>query len=268
MAEEVAVQHPSKDGLPIVHNVNRGDVKIALMKGIADFNARPSHLLFLSVIYPIMALIMARLSFGYDVLPLLFPLLAGGAIIGPLAATGMYEISRRRARGRDVSWTHAFGVFRSPAFPSIALFGLVLIVIFLAWMATAQAIYLAIFGDTVPATIGGFVDQIFLTREGWTLMLVGTGAGFLFAVVALSVSIVSIPLMLDQNVGVVTAIRTSIRAVAINPQSMSVWGLIVAVSLFLGSIPFFVGLAVVMPILGHATWHLYCQLVERTPRYN
>jgi uncharacterized membrane protein len=267
MTDEVAVQHPDIDGLPIVHNVNRRDISLALRKGIADFNARPSHLLFLSIIYPVMALIMARLSFGYEVLPLLFPLIAGGAIIGPLAATGMYEISRRRARGRDVSWTHAFKVFRSPAFPSIALFGLVLIVIFLAWMGVARAIYVAIFGDMIPETIGGFVDQIFLTKAGWTLILVGSGAGFIFAVVAFSVSIVSIPLMLDQNVGVVTAIRTSIRAVAINPQSLSVWGLIVAVSLFLGSIPFFIGLAVVMPILGHATWHLYCQIVERTPQH-
>ena len=267
MAEEVAVQHRDEDGLPIVHNINLDDVKIALTKGLADFNARPSHLLFLSIIYPLVALILARLSFGYDVLPLLFPMLAGGALLGPLAATGMYEISRRRARGRDVSWTHAFAVFRSPAFPSIALFGLVLIVIFLAWMGAAQAIYVAIFGDTVPETIGGFVDQIFLTREGWMLVFIGTGVGFLFAVVALSVSIVSIPLMLDQNVGVVTAIRTSIRAVAVNPQSMFLWGLIVAVGLFLGSIPFFVGLAVVMPVFGHATWHLYCQVVERTPQY-
>lgn len=267
MAEEIGVYSRGEDGLPIVRSVNRNDVKIALMKGIADFNARPSHLLFLSIIYPTMALIAARLSFGYDVLPMLFPLLAGGAILGPLAATGMYEISRRRARERDVSWTHAFDVFRSPAFPQIALFGLILIVVFVAWMGIAQAIYEAFFGDTIPETIGGFVDQIFLTKAGWMLIFVGSGAGFLFAIVALSISIVSIPLMLDQNVNVVTAVRTSIRAVAINPQSMAVWGLVVAVSLFLGSIPFFIGLAVVMPVLGHATWHLYCQIVERTPQY-
>lgn len=246
---------------PEVRKITPHDIKDALAHGLADFNAHPSHVVFLTLIYPIIALMLARLAFGYDVLPLLFPLVAGFALVGPLAATGMYELSRRREAGLDTSWAHAFDIFRSPAVGSIATIGVLLMAIFIAWLRTAQAIYTNIFGDLVPASIADFAHQVLATPDGWTLIVVGTGVGFGFAAVVLIISAFSIPMVLDRHVGVATAITTSARAVLANPLSMALWGLIVAVSLAIGSIPFFFGLAVVLPVLGHATWHLYRKAV-------
>jgi len=116
-------------------------------------------------------------------------------------------------------------------------------------------------GPTPPVTAGAFADALFTTSGGWALIIVGCGVGFFFALFAMSISVVSFPLLLDKDVGIDTAVRTSIRAVKMNPGPMAAWGLIVAGGLVLGSIPLFLGLIVVMPVLGHATWHLYRKLV-------
>ncbi len=248
---------------PNVRRIGTADLIDALAKGLDDFKAMPTHIVFLCLIYPIVTLIFARIYAGYEVLPLVFPLLAGFTLIGPLVATGMYELSRRREEGLDISRGHAFDVFRSPSIGSIAILGVVLLAIYFAWLGTAWAIYELIFGNAAPASVGEFARQVFTTPAGWTLIIGGTFAGFLFAVLVLTLSVVSFPLLLDRDVGVMTAMRTSVRAVLANPVTMAIWGLIVAVALLIGSLPLFVGLSVVMPVLGHATWHLYRKVVER-----
>ena len=248
--------------LPEVRKIGVADLKDALAKGIADFEAMPTHLVFLCIIYPILTLLMARVAGGYDVLPLVFPLLAGFTLIGPLAACGMYELSKRRERGQDTSRWHAFDVRKSPAKMSVASLGVAQLAIYLAWVGVANLIYTQIFGDFVPESVNDFIGQIFGTREGWTLIIVGSGVGFIFAAVVLSVSAISFPLVLDRDVGAVSAAFTSIRVTLANPITMGLWGLIVAVALVLGAMPLFFGLAVVMPVLGHATWHLYRKVVQ------
>ncbi len=247
---------------PIVRTIGIADLREALARGFADFNAMPTHLIFLCVIYPVVILVAARTYAGYDVLPLVFPLLTGYTLIGPLVATGMYELSRRREQGLDISRGHAFAVLRFRSFRSIAMLGVLLMVIYFAWLFAAQTIYQSIFGGAVPASIAEFARQVLTTRSGAALMIVGCGVGFLFAVVVFTLSVVSFPLLLDRDVGVATAIGTSIRAVLANPLAMAMWGLIVAGALLIGTLPLFVGLAVVLPVLGHATWHLYRKVVE------
>ena len=247
---------------PNVHKIGLADLRDVLVSGIADFNAMPTHLIFLCLVYPIVVFIAARTAGGYEVLPLVFPLLAGYTLIGPLVATGMYELSRRRESGLDISRRHAFDVLRFPSIGAIAVLGIVLMGIYFAWLFAAQAIYELYFGTAVPVSIAEFARQVFSTPSGWALIVVGSGVGFVFAVVVFTFSVVSFPMILDRNVGVMLAVATSVRAVLANPIPMAMWGFIVAAALLIGSLPFFVGLAVVLPVLGHSTWHLYRKVVE------
>jgi uncharacterized membrane protein len=248
--------------MPTIRRIGRDDLRDALVKGFADFGTYRTDVIFLCVFYPIVGLVLARLAFGDGLLPLLFPFASGFALVGPIAAIGLEEMSRRHEQGAEVSWTDAFGVLRSPAFGAIVSLGVLLVVIFLTWMFAANEIYRLTFGPEPPASITSFMHDVFTTGRGWTMIAVGVGVGFLFALLVFAISVVSFPLLLDRPVGIDTAVRTSIRAVAQNPGPMALWGLTVAVLLVLGSIPLFVGLIIVMPVLGHATWHLYRKLVS------
>jgi len=250
-------------GEPKVNRIGFDDLKDVLAKGVDDFFAMPSHMVFLAIFYPLMGLVLCRLLFGYEMLPLVFPIVAGFALLGPFAAVGLYELSRRREAGHDASAKHALDVLRSPSIWAIARLGLVLVAIFLAWVATADVMYRQIMGGPTSASLGSFLDGIFRTEAGWRLIWAGNAVGFAFAALALVISVVSFPLLVDQNVSAATAVRTSVRAVIENPVTMAAWGLIVAVALALGSLPLFFGLAFVLPVLGHATWHLYRRVVSR-----
>jgi uncharacterized membrane protein len=262
MARQHAIaQVDLRPALPAVRTIGPADLRDALIRGIDDFAAMPTHAVFLCLIYPTVGFVLFRLSIGYDVLPLLFPLAAGFALIGPFAATGLYELSRRRELGLDTHWTHAFDVFRSSSLGAIIALGALLTVIFFVWLAVAQAIYVANFGDAPAASIPDFFQKVLTTEPGWRLIVIGNGVGFLFAVLVLTISVVSFPLLLDRDIGPAAAVLTSIRAVLVNPAAMAMWGLIVATLLAIGSLPLFLGLTVVMPVLGHATWHLYRKVV-------
>ena len=247
---------------PVVRKISSADLKEALAKGFDDFWAMPSHLVFLGLIYPIVGVCLAALTFTNNALPLLYPLASGFALIGPFAGIGLYEISRRRELGLAPSWRDAFDVLKSPSIPSIIALGVILLVIFLAWLTTARLLYQSLFGYAVPTSYSQLINQVLTTPEGIRLIALGNALGFVFAVVVLSISVISFPLLLDRDVGVAVAIYTSVKAVMINPVTMALWGLIVAAALLVGSLPLFVGLAIVMPVLGHATWHLYRRVVE------
>ena len=254
---------PAQDAAaaPVIRTIGLSDLHRALRLGWEDFKAVPSHAIILCVIYPVLGLVLARTVLGYSVLPLLFPLAAGFALLGPFAALGLYELSRRRERGEQATAWDAVEVLRSPSFGAMLGLGTLLLALFVVWIATAQAIYVAAFGYEAAAGIPDFATRVLTTPQGWWLIVVGCGVGFLFAVVALCVSVVSFPLMLDRHAGAGDAMVTSLRAVARNPVPMAAWGLIVAVLLVAGSLPFFLGLAVVIPLLGHATWHLYREVI-------
>jgi uncharacterized membrane protein len=251
--------------LPVVRHITPADLWDSLKRGVDDFAAMPSHALFLCVIYPIIGILLVAVTFGYAALPLAFPIAAGFALIGPIAAIGLYELSRRREAGLDSSASHAFDVLHSPSLGAIVVLSLMLMAIFLVWLSVAQAIYVANFGYHPPASAARFVTDVFTTRAGWMLIVVGCAVGFVFAVVALTLGAISFPLLLDRDVGAAVALYTSIRVVAANPLTMALWGFIVAALLIIGSIPFFLGLTIVLPLLGHATWHLYRKAVEPDP---
>jgi uncharacterized membrane protein len=248
-----------------IRRVGTRDLIDALKRGWQDFSAMPSHALFLCLMYPVIGILLAGLTLGYALLPWFYPLAAGFALIGPVAAIGLYELSRRREAGVEVAAADALDVLHSPSIGAIVALSVLLMLLFLIWVATAHAIYVANFGYAAPLSIGQFVRDVLTTPAGWNLIVIGNGVGFLFAVAALVVSVVSFPLLLDRDVGAAVALATSVRAVLENPATMALWGLIVAAFLLLGSLPLFLGLPVVLPVLGHATWHLYRKVVEPDP---
>lgn len=248
---------------PVVNRIGIADVFDALKRGLDDFSEKPSHYVFLCLMYPIAGVFLTLWTSGANLLPMVFPLMSGFVLIGPIAAIGLYEISRRREEGLDTSWTHALEVRHSPALPSIIAVGLMLFALFVVWLVTAQTLYANLLGEVFPRTMTDFTRQVFGTTEGLQLIIWGNLIGFGFALVVLAISVITFPLLLDRDVGAVVAVVTSIRATVINPVPVLLWGLIVAALLVVGTIPVFAGLALVIPILGHATWHLYRKLIAR-----
>ncbi|MBV9907023.1 MAG: DUF2189 domain-containing protein [Hyphomicrobiales bacterium] len=252
---------------PRVRRISGDDCFSALKEGIDDFFAMPTYPVFVGLFYAVAGIaLFAMTSFG-DALQLAFPLAAGFALIGPFVAIGLYEMSRRREHGLSVRGRDAFAVLRSPALPSILAFGLLLLAIFVAWIFAAELIYVSIYGPNPPATATAFFRDVLTTDRGGMLIVVGVLVGFCFAALALAISVISFPLMLDRDLGLVPALETSLRVTRANPLAVALWGLIVAVALVLGSLPLFFGLAVVMPVLGHATWRFYRKAIERDPAH-
>ncbi|MBX9455732.1 MAG: DUF2189 domain-containing protein [Rhizobium sp.] len=247
---------------PAVRTIGALEVFDALRLGWIDFREKPSHYVFLCLLYPVAGVVLMVWSAGANMLPVMFPLASGFALLGPVAALGLYEISRRRELGLDPSWREALEVRKSPALFSIFAAAAMLFVLFIAWLNVAQAIYEWHFGPEVPASLSVFLSNVLTTSAGWSMMFWGDLAGLGFAVLALAISVVTFPLLLERDVGAAAAIATSVRATLRNPVPVLLWGLIVAALLVVGSIPLFAGLAVVLPVLGHATWHLYRKLVE------
>jgi uncharacterized membrane protein len=251
---------------PRVRSIGVGDMTAALRQGYADFLAKPSHLIFVGVFYPLFGIVLGLSVFSDGGAALVFPLVSGFALVGPVAAVPLYEVSRRREAGLDASWRHALGALTRPGVWSIVLVAILLCAVFAAWIASAQAIYAAIYGPiqepSQPMSFWAFLGDVVTTARGWTLILVGHAVGFVFAAVAFTLGVVSLPLLVDRDVGAGVAVRTSIEAVRRNPRPMAAWAAIVAGLLVLGSAPLLVGLTVVMPILGHATWHVYRRVID------
>jgi uncharacterized membrane protein len=252
---------------PQVRKLGPRDCFAALAEGFDDFMAMPSHVAFLGLFYVVAGLVLSSLSSMGGALQLLFPIASGFALVGPVVAIGLYEISRRRELGLSPNWRDAFVVVRSPALPAIIALGLLLVVIFAAWIGSAEAIYVWLYGPDPPTSAGLFLSDVLSSSRGWLLIGLGGAIGFCFAALALCLSIVSFPLLLDRDVGLVVAIETSLRTAWMNPVAVALWGLIVAAVLVVGSLPLFVGLAIVMPVLGHATWHFYRRAIARDPAH-
>ncbi|MDD3446775.1 MAG: DUF2189 domain-containing protein [Zavarzinia sp.] len=248
---------------PAIRRIALSDLREALARGFHDFTACRSDVVFLCLIYPLIGLVLGRAAMAGDMLPMIFPLASGFALIGPLVGVGLYEMSRRREQGLPVDWRKAFGVLRAPSIAGILLLGLVLVFVFFAWQYAALAVYDATLGPAAPASLGAFLHDVLNTSEGLTMTLAGVAVGFVFALAVLTVSVVSFPMMVDRHTRIDVAVATSLRAVAANPGPMAAWGAVVAGLLVLGTIPFFAGLVVVLPVLGHATWHLYRRVVAR-----
>lgn len=258
-----AAAHAGGDGvraLPELRTLTLGDLKAALRAGLADFLAFRSDVMMACLFYPVIGALLIWLSTHQGALPLAFPLLSGFALIGPVAALGLYELSRRREAGEPASWADMANVVRAPGFGAIVLLGAGLAMLLVLWLLAAWVLHGLTMGGGYDG-VAQFTNQVLTTRGGWAMILIGIPMGFGFALVALAVSVVSFPLLLDRDVGLPRAVVTSVTLTRKNPRTVLVWGAIVAGGLVLGALPLLLGLTVTLPVLGHATWHLYRRAV-------
>lgn len=244
-----------------VRSLGPADIFDALKEGFEDFCVKPSYMFVFGLIYPIGAAAAALIVLDLDVIPLVFPAVSGLALTGPFAAILLYEISRRREAGRDFAWSDAPDVFRAASSWAVAGLGFILLAVFAIWLAVAQAIYDATLANAGSSSLGEFLRLTLTTREGWRLIVIGDIAGFLFAAAVLATNVVSFPMLLDRKVGPATAVATSLRVTAKSPVAVALWGLIIAALMAAGSLLLLVGLAVVLPVLGHASWRVYRKAV-------
>ncbi|MFN7173519.1 MAG: DUF2189 domain-containing protein [Thermaurantiacus tibetensis] len=256
---------PEAAGPAAVRRITPDDLRWALAAGWDDFRALRGDILFLPLIYAAIGFLAAALAFQRDLFPLIFPMAAGFALVGPVAAAGFYEIARRREAGLDTSWLHFLDPLAGRSRLPLLFLAVMLAGLFLLWVAAAQAIYARTLGLIGPPTPEAFLASLFTTPEGWRMVVIGNLVGAVFALVALVISAFSFPMVVDRGTDPIAAVLTSARVFAANPGTMLRWGATVAGILLLGSLPLFVGLMVALPVLGYATWHLYTVAVVREP---
>jgi len=246
-----------------IRTIDVADLRAVLAQGWEDFMAKRGDLVFIGFIYPAVVILASLYALHASILPLIFPLAAGSILFGPAAASGFYELARRRELGLDSRWRHFLDVVRSPAAPSLLALTIIVAILFSLWIVSAWTIYSDTLGTTAPGSIAAFLRAVFATFEGWTMIVAGNLVGLGFAILTLATTVISFPMLVDRPVGWRLAMRTSFRVTYENPVTIAIWGLIVVGLLVLGSIPGFIGLAVVLPVLGYATWHLYTRAVVR-----
>ena len=266
----MAITHPVDVTSPRdefeIRKIGLQDLRIALRQGWEDFQAKRGDLIFLGLIYPLVVLFAILAASQVSILPLLFPLLTGAVLFSPPLASGFYELARRREQGLDSRWRHFLDVVRGPSAPSLFDLTSVTAMLFLGWIGAAWFTYqwtVGQLGSEAVSSIGAFLNAVFGTAEGWRMIIIGNLIGLCFAIVALAISVVSFPMIVDKKVNWGVAMRTSVRVAWNNPVTVAAWGLIVVALLVLGALPGLVGLAVVLPLLGYATWHLYTRAVVR-----
>jgi uncharacterized membrane protein len=261
VAGAVGAQAVAGTEIPEIRKLTLDDIRSALRKGWTDVMAFRSDVVFVCLLYPVIGGVLAALALKGNFVQLVFPTLSGFALAGPVAAVGLYEMSRRREKGEPTSWLAYLDVIKSPKFGGILILSLFHVVIFLVWIMSANLIFDATLGPEAPKSIMAFANDVFTTGAGWTMIIIGMAVGFAFSVAVLAISVVSFPMLLDRDVSLPTAVVTSVKVALKNPVPIGVWGMIVAGSLALGSLPALLGLVLVLPILGHSTWHLYRQAV-------
>jgi uncharacterized membrane protein len=246
-----------------VRTITDDDLRLALRQGWEDFRDLRGDLFFAGLIYTLIGIAAVVMTTSKPLIPFFFPIVAGVALLGPIAAVGFYELARRRESGREVHWFNFLDVRKRPSLDDMGIVAGLLLLIFMGWLLAAGALYALIFGWATPTSVTGFISAVLMTPKGWMLIVAGAVVGAIFGWFVLALSVASLPMLVDCDVTAAEAVSTSWRAAHANKGEMIRWGIVVTTLLVLGSIPAFVGLAFVLPWLGYSTWHLYTRLVDR-----
>ena len=256
----MSTANASPTSRPVVRRISADDVYAALRQGYGDFRAAPRFGLFFGGAYAAAGILLFLLLWLVQQPLWIVPFAFAFPLIGPFAAIGLYEVSRRRETGEPLSWSAILGVVwaqRNRQLPSMAF---VVVAFFFLWMWAASMLVILFLGRMSGAVYSN-LDAILATSNGLMLLVAGGIVGGIIAFLLFAVTAVSLPLLLDRDIDYVTAMRVSFRAVTDNLQPMFHWAWIVVGLLFVGMVPLFLGLVVTLPVLGHATWHVYRKVI-------
>jgi uncharacterized membrane protein len=262
-SKPIAARGPASSRKITIRKISDEDLHISLKQGLDDFLDLRGDLIFAGLVYTFIGIAAVVMTTNGPLMPFFFPVVAGVGLLGPVAAVGFYELARRREKGQEVHWFNFLGVRKRPSVDDMGIVAGMLLAIFALWVIAAGILYVALFGWAAPASVPDFVATVFTTSRGWALIAGGAIVGAIFGWIVLALSVVSLPMLVDCEVTAADAVSASWRAAHANKFEMIRWGLTVVGLLVLGSIPLFVGLAVVLPWLGYSTWHLYTRLVDR-----
>lgn len=252
-----ATFHEPRAPRPIAHHVLAGDVTAALRAGLADFARAPLFGLFFGGVYALGGLIILALLALLHMPWMIIPLAVGFPLIGPFVAAGLYEVSRVLAQGRRPSWREVLPVVLEQRNRQLGWMAFVILFIFWVWIYQVRLLLALFLGFKSFSSIAGFLSVVTSSTEGLTFLAVGTAVGAFLAFILFCATAISMPLLLDRDIDFVTAMITSFRVVFMSPMVMIGWGVSVAIMVILAMLPAFLGLLVALPVLGHATWHLY-----------
>jgi uncharacterized membrane protein len=248
--------------MPVVRTISFDDVKAAFSAGVKDFMAAPLFGLFFGAFYSLGGLLMVLFIARLDMHYMIYPLAIGFPLVGPFIAVGLYEVSRGIQRGEVLTWKSVLAKVWEQKGRELSIMAFVTLFIMWVWMYQVRLLVAIFLSHKSFSTLPGFMHKVLNTTEGLEFLAVGHVVGAALYTVLFTVTVVSIPLLLDRDVDFVTAIITSVKAVVKNPVVMLGWALLVLAMTALALLPAFLGLLVVLPVLGHATWHLYQRLVE------
>ena len=248
-----------------INTIGFADVKAALAAGWRDFTRAPVIGLFFGGIYAAGGILIWLLLSVYHEPWWIIPIAVGFPLIGPFVAVGLYETSRRLASGLPLNFGEILTVILAQRKRQVAWMAFTVLFIFWMWLYEVRMLLAIFLGFKSFSSIEAFFNVVTTTPEGIGFLLVGTGVGAFISLVLFCTTVVAIPLLLDRDIDLITAIISSFKAVFQNPAPMISWGIIIVALTFLALLPAFLGLLVVLPVLGHATWHLYTRVVAPEP---
>ena len=247
--------------MPDVNALSVADLRAALMAGLSDFARAPLYGLGIGAIFALIGATIVLALTVWDIPWMIYPFAIGFPLIGPFAAVGLFEVSRRLEKGEPISWSIVFSAVWRQRGRELSWMAFVMLFFFWMWMYQVRLLIALFLGRLSFATLEKFFNIVLYTPEGWLFLAVGHLVGAALALVLFSITVVSIPLLMERNYDFVTAMITSVKSVVASPVVMLGWGVFVTLAIIAASLPLFAGLLVVLPILGHATWHIYKRAV-------
>lgn len=249
------------DGILRINRVTADDIFFALRAGIADFRTRPVMSGFFGLFYALFGILFLWTLIALGKIWMIIPAAVGFPLVAPFAAAGLYEMSRRMQKGQPFGWRDILGVMARQRQREMGWMAFVILFVFWVWTYQVRLWLAIILKDVSFSGFDGFLQAVFFTPEGGTFLVVGTLVGAGLAAVLFTVTVVSMPMLLDRKTDFVTAMLTSVRVVRESPVVMLGWAALISLTMLVSMLPAFLGLVVTLPVLGHTTWHLYQRAV-------